>query len=161
MRSQLFIDRSRYLREHAATLHLDAARIAVYGQRYGGLVAVHALVRDRQSARLRCVAVAEPVTDLRHHRALITERYMNNVTENGPQYDAADIGPLSAEVRDRTLLLVHGARRQARLASQRWARQLELADVQFEQVARRCEQAEQYEEVARFIDRCFAVGVEC
>lgn len=148
----------RYLRQHAADLNIDAARIGVYGRRYGGLVAALALVRDQQRQWLRCVAVAEPVTNLRDYRALLTERFMANVTEHPSEYDAADVGRQSARVRDHTLLLVHGGRsQQARLASQLWAAQLELADVQFEQVARRCEEVEEYAAVARFFDRCFEI----
>jgi dipeptidyl aminopeptidase/acylaminoacyl peptidase len=84
--------------------YIDAARVGISGQSYGGYMAAYALTHSR--AFSAGIATA-PVTDWKLYDSVYTERYMLTPKENSEGYEKSSCVAGAKNLRGK-LLLVHG-----------------------------------------------------
>ena len=91
--------------KYLATLpFVDASRIGIYGQSYGGFLASLAMLDG--GGVFKAGVAGAPVTDWRLYDTAYTERYMDTPAQNPEGYAAADLSKKAASLTGR-LLLVH------------------------------------------------------
>lgn len=92
--------------EHLADLpYVDATRIGILGDSYGGYMAIMCLAKA--SKHFRCAVAVAPVTDWRLYDTHYTERYLGQPEENPEGYRASSVFPYLAGL-SAPLLLMHG-----------------------------------------------------
>ena len=85
--------------------YVDIARVGIYGQSYGGMMVLHALLRAPD--RFQVGVAVSPVTDHRLYDTGYTERYMEVPEKNLDGFEAGDVTKLAPNLRGK-LLLMHG-----------------------------------------------------
>lgn len=115
--------------------YIDADRIGIWGWSYGGYATGMVMATDSANV-FRCGASVAPVTDWTRYDTLYTERYMGLEPDNRDGYHNSSLTEKALGLRNKTYYLIHGTGDDNVhfQMSMELARQLELADIEFEQM---------------------------
>ncbi|KAK2857085.1 hypothetical protein Q5P01_005820 [Channa striata] len=93
--------------EHLTKLpFIDHTRVGVFGEDYGGFLALTML---KSTERLiRCAAAQAPVVDWTTYASAFSERYLGSASTENNRYQAAKVVPSMKSLQGATLLLAHG-----------------------------------------------------
>ncbi|KAK1789061.1 hypothetical protein P4O66_015004, partial [Electrophorus voltai] len=86
--------------------YIDRTRIGVFGQGYGGYVAL-LLVKSTESL-FKCAVAMSPVTDWKLHASAFSECYLGTPLQDDSRYQASSVLQNMQGFKDQTLMLVHG-----------------------------------------------------
>ncbi|MBI1914606.1 MAG: prolyl oligopeptidase family serine peptidase [Planctomycetes bacterium] len=84
--------------------YVDAARVGMSGNSYGGFLTAYALTHSKLFA---AGIAGAPVTDWRNYDSIYTERYMNTPQNNRAGYDKTSVVKAAQDLHGR-LLILHG-----------------------------------------------------
>ncbi|XP_057199192.1 inactive dipeptidyl peptidase 10-like isoform X3 [Triplophysa rosa] len=85
--------------------YIDRSRIGVFGQNYGGNVALQ-LIKSTENL-FRCAAAMSPVTDWTLYASAFSERYLGSPLQDDNRYQLSSVLQNPQGFRDQTLMLLH------------------------------------------------------
>ncbi|XP_054909084.1 inactive dipeptidyl peptidase 10-like [Poeciliopsis prolifica] len=85
--------------------YIDRSRIAVFGQGYGGYLAL--MMLKSTDSLVKCAAAMSPVTDWRLYASAFSERYLGLPVRDDSRYQVSSLLQSVQALREQTLLLLH------------------------------------------------------
>ncbi|KAJ3584770.1 hypothetical protein NHX12_015265 [Muraenolepis orangiensis] len=89
-------------------LYVDRTRIGIYGQGYGGYVALEMLKATAVDGSIHCAAVQAPIVDWSMYASAFSERYLGSPSTDYQVYQASQVLPSLRSQPRGGLLLAHG-----------------------------------------------------
>ncbi|KAK0151587.1 Inactive dipeptidyl peptidase 10 [Merluccius polli] len=88
--------------------YIDPTRIGIYGEGYGGYVALEMLKATAVDSSIHCAAVQAPVIDWSMYASAFSERYLGNPSTDDQVYQASQVLPNLRSQPRGGLFLAHG-----------------------------------------------------
>ncbi|XP_078393194.1 A-type potassium channel modulatory protein DPP6 [Cetorhinus maximus] len=92
--------------------YIDASRVGVFGQAYGGYLSLMLLTTekefDKKDALFKCGIALSPITDFKLYASAFSERYFGALNRAERGYGVSEFSYRVLQLREEELLLIHG-----------------------------------------------------